>query len=226
MRPALARSWRVPYAPARECEERSVAMTARAVVAVVAQLSAAGVTAWPDGGWGSDALVGEQTRPHADLDLVIGSRDVAVARAARRARGFTAIEDELPTRFVMADRGGQRVAYHPVTFDGEGGGVQRLQDGATWCYPPAGFRGTGWGDGRGLRCLTPEVQCLRHLGWSRTRTTATTRAACTIVSTSSCPRRIAAGAPARHGREWGPRNPPDPARIALRRARSRRGSRP
>ncbi len=30
-----------------------------------------GITVWMDGGWGVDALLGTQTRPHRDLDIVI-----------------------------------------------------------------------------------------------------------------------------------------------------------
>lgn len=46
-------------------------MQAADVQAVLAALDAAGVPTWLDGGWGIDALVGRQTRPHSDLDLVI-----------------------------------------------------------------------------------------------------------------------------------------------------------
>ena len=44
-------------------------MTADAVLEVIATLEEASVRVWLDGGWGVDALLGEQTRNHADLDL-------------------------------------------------------------------------------------------------------------------------------------------------------------
>ena len=34
------------------------------------------ITIWLDGGWGVDALLGEQTREHLDLDLVIQEKDL------------------------------------------------------------------------------------------------------------------------------------------------------
>src|SRR5438876_8784156 len=37
-----------------------------------------GVDLWIDGGWGVDALLGEQTRPHKDLDIAIQQKDVPV----------------------------------------------------------------------------------------------------------------------------------------------------
>ena len=48
-----------------------VVMSAEQVVHVLDSLQEAGVTAWVDGGWAIDALVGEQTREHDDLDLVV-----------------------------------------------------------------------------------------------------------------------------------------------------------
>jgi len=35
-----------------------------------------GIRVWIDGGWGVDALLAEQTRPHEDLDIVIPEGDV------------------------------------------------------------------------------------------------------------------------------------------------------
>ena len=40
------------------------------MLGVLGRLQAAGVPAWLDGGWCVDALLGEQTRRHDDLDLV------------------------------------------------------------------------------------------------------------------------------------------------------------
>jgi lincosamide nucleotidyltransferase A/C/D/E len=43
------------------------------VVQIIDQLGRAGVTTWVDGGWGVDASVGKETRPHSDLDLAMDS---------------------------------------------------------------------------------------------------------------------------------------------------------
>lgn len=48
-------------------------MDANAVQVVLAQLHKAAIRAWLDGGWGVDALLGRQTRTHADVDVVINS---------------------------------------------------------------------------------------------------------------------------------------------------------
>src|SRR6478672_2893398 len=46
-------------------------MSAEDVVAIVTRLQRAGLPVWLDGGWGVDALVRRQTRPHDDLDVVV-----------------------------------------------------------------------------------------------------------------------------------------------------------
>ena len=51
------------------------------VLAVLTALDAGGIDYWVDGGWGIDALVGEQTRRHHELDLGVSRDDVARVEA-------------------------------------------------------------------------------------------------------------------------------------------------
>ncbi len=139
-------------------------MLADDVALVVTALAEAGVAAWLDGGWGVDALLGEQTREHDDLDLVMALADAAAALEALASVGYSVLEDELPTRLVVA-AGDRSVDLHTVTFDDGGGGVQILQDGSSWRYPTAGFAGRGEIAGRPFACLTAEVQLLCHVGY-------------------------------------------------------------
>lgn len=46
-------------------------MPAEEVVAVYTMMNEAGVELWVDGGWGVDALLGQQTRPHKDMDIAL-----------------------------------------------------------------------------------------------------------------------------------------------------------
>jgi lincosamide nucleotidyltransferase A/C/D/E len=55
-------------------------MPAHEVIAVVQLLNRYGVQVIIDGGWGVDALLGEQTRPHADLDIAVENKDVPAIR--------------------------------------------------------------------------------------------------------------------------------------------------
>lgn len=133
------------------------------VLEIVACLDVAGVAVWLDGGWGIDALLGEETRPHDDLDVVMGMAKLDAAREALHALGFVLAVDELPTRCVLRDAGDRRIDVHPVVFDCEGGGLQRQPDGSDFRYPPEGLSGIGMVVGRVVRCLTPELQLRCHL---------------------------------------------------------------
>ena len=41
------------------------------VLRIVDLLGDRGIDAWLDGGWGVGALLGEQMRPHKDVDIVV-----------------------------------------------------------------------------------------------------------------------------------------------------------
>lgn len=101
------------------------------VLEVLDCLTSAGVAAWVDGGWGVDALLEEQTRPHDDLDLVIALDDADETVAAHASRGFQVDEDQRPTRFVLTDAADRRVDFHTVTFDAEGGRRRCPTEGST-----------------------------------------------------------------------------------------------
>jgi lincosamide nucleotidyltransferase A/C/D/E len=65
-------------------------MTGADVLHVIDLLKAAGVPVWVDGGWGVDALLGEQTRLHddLDLDLALEHRDLVRFLQAMGDAGF------------------------------------------------------------------------------------------------------------------------------------------
>jgi lincosamide nucleotidyltransferase A/C/D/E len=148
-------------------------MTAADVIAVLERLDAAAVPVWLDGGWGVDALVGEQTRQHADLDLALGADDLTRAEDVLQTLGFQhepSVEPGLPARLVMRDPLSRQVDLHPLVFDENGDGWQQLSEtGKAWGRYPAGhLDAVGVIAGRQVRCLTPELQLRFRLGheWS------------------------------------------------------------
>jgi lincosamide nucleotidyltransferase A/C/D/E len=131
------------------------------VLDVLDRFDAAGVDWWIDGGWGVDALLGEATRPHDDLDLIV--RREAVDQAAALLPELARAEPEWqPARFVLRDASGRQVDLHPVRFDEDGDGWQELVDGSFDLYPAAGLRGSGRLGPRTVRCITPELQLAHH----------------------------------------------------------------
>lgn len=139
-------------------------MSATDVLQVIAALDQGRVDAWIAGGWAIDALVGEQTRPHRDLDLAVRSEHLERAMQILSGLVLAPVLDLLPVRLVMAGPRGRSVDLHPVTFDGSGHGSQRGDDGHVFDYPPDGFA-TGTIEGVAVPCLSA-VQLVRfHLGY-------------------------------------------------------------
>lgn len=136
------------------------------VVEILGLLADAGATAWVDGGWGVDALIGEATREHSDVDLVVLlAEDDLVLGALARAGFVTLLRDWRPTALAVADAGGREVDLHFVTSDGAGGGYQLLPDGDRFHFPAPV---AGRIDGRQVLCVDAETQVPCHLGYEAT----------------------------------------------------------
>ncbi len=88
-------------------------MTANDVIEIVRLLDQHSIDVCVDGGWGVDALLGEQTRVHADLDLAIHHKDVAETRALLEERGFKDVprDDTRDCNFVLGDSRGRRSIF-------------------------------------------------------------------------------------------------------------------
>jgi lincosamide nucleotidyltransferase A/C/D/E len=142
-------------------------MDAASLVAVVAHLEEHAIDVWLDGGWGVDALLGRETREHDDLDVVVELEQSDRVVRLLSDLGYELAAGKAPKSFVLVDGRGRQVDVHPVSFDREGGGVYRMEEGE-WVYPAQGFSGRGTVDGRAVRCLSPEVQVLVHAGYELT----------------------------------------------------------
>jgi lincosamide nucleotidyltransferase A/C/D/E len=113
-------------------------------------LAGAGIVVWVDGGWGVDALLGEQTREHADLDLAVDERDLAALRAVLEARGYAC--DGTGWNVVMTDARGRVVDIHAFHVDERGDAV--LGDPAEGnAYPAGALTGAGALGGFRVRCV-------------------------------------------------------------------------
>jgi lincosamide nucleotidyltransferase A/C/D/E len=136
---------------------------ARGVTELLDLLRHAEVLAWVDGGWGVDALLGEQSRPHSDLDLVVGRPELEVVHDLLWALRFEVSRDWLPNAIAYVDLAGRQVDLHPVDPTPDGGGDQIQLDGQSrWhCSAPvAGVIG-----GRPVLCCPVEDQVACHLGY-------------------------------------------------------------
>jgi len=123
-------------------------------------IAAAGLDVIVTGGWGVDALLGIQTRPHADLDLVARLEDDDRLRSALAGLGFVEVDGD-PTNFVMRDAAGREVDLHLAMFEGDGRVVYAGGEGDPWIYPAVSIT-TGRIGARFVVCLTAEQQVLDH----------------------------------------------------------------
>jgi hypothetical protein len=79
--------------------------TARAQLNLIRELTAvlteAGIAHWLFGGWGVDFNVGEVTRPHEDIDLILWKKDAAAFRQSLTRHGYTDYPDEEPDEWHL-----------------------------------------------------------------------------------------------------------------------------
>ena len=138
------------------------------VLEALGVLSASSLICIVDGGWGIDALIGQATREHDDLDLAVERSRLPVAITALANLSFShdsSANPGLPARVVLKDRHGREIDLHPLVFDDAGDGWQELTDRAWGVYPAEGNDATGAIQGVAVRCLTPELQLRHHLGY-------------------------------------------------------------
>jgi len=137
-------------------------MSAQSVVEILTLAQSISVEVWLDGGWGIDALLGDQTRPHSDLDIILRSSDSPRIEAALKSSGFHRRPGGSATNSVLIDPAGREVDLHAINFDERGYGIFELPDGRTWPFPPSTFRGQGTIEDRPVRCLSAEAQVQCH----------------------------------------------------------------
>ena len=157
--------------PLRDRLDRVV--KANDVVKIAAGLARAEVGFRLAGGWGVDALLGRQTRPHHHLHAVIDyfDRDIVGAVEAISRLGFRPLAETAPPppgilRSSTLESGRFRVTLVEVDwyvlrseFDGEGLGSNDAHD-------PA-LRVSGVIAGQEVPCLSADMQFSYHLAWER-----------------------------------------------------------
>jgi lincosamide nucleotidyltransferase A/C/D/E len=142
-------------------------MQADEVLRVIGELQARNLRVWIDGGWGVDALLGEVTRPHDDVDLVVELKTLHEVYGCLSCLGLSVSEDLSPVRVVLRSPDGRQVDLHPVTFaeDGTGWQVGASPDGSDCPYPPEGFT-MGHILETFVPCLSAELQLEHHSGYT------------------------------------------------------------
>jgi len=147
------------------------------VISIYQRLLSNGIQVWLTGGWGIDALLGMQTRPHKDLDAIILLDDVVRMRELLDRDGYGLRElwsenrwvvdaqgVETATAFVLRDSEGREIDAHAMRLDDRGNGVPAWEaDG--FSLKRQDLAGEGMIAGFAVQCLAPEMQVLCHTGY-------------------------------------------------------------
>lgn len=144
-----------------------MAMTQQGLLELLTTAQRMGIAIWIDGGWGVDALLGRQTRPHNDVDVVIEREHAEAFVAELTVLGYREIVVEYTTasHTVWQTEDGRIVDLHLIVFDEDG--IAHYEGES---YPPRGLDATGTIGGVAVRCVSAEAQLLFHQGYEHTET--------------------------------------------------------
>jgi lincosamide nucleotidyltransferase A/C/D/E len=150
-------------------------LSAEDAAALCGHLEEQSIRFWVMGGWGVDALLHRQTRPHKDLDILVLLGDLPKLRKLLDAHGFSLkriwqesrrLDEEAghwPTAFVVADPQGREIDVHLIEIGPDGHIVQDYED--PWPLPDS-IAGQGIIAGRTVPCVSLETQLAMHTGYS------------------------------------------------------------
>ena len=152
-------------------------LSAEAAASFYSMLASHSIHCWVMGGWGVDALLGRQTRPHHDLDLLVLVDDLPTFHRMMESAGFTRaylweaenqwiVSEgiEWPTAFVVTDRGGQELDVYAVELTSEGRVVPRCT--VPWVFPDDALNGVDTIGQARVACLSVAAQIAAHGGYS------------------------------------------------------------
>jgi lincosamide nucleotidyltransferase A/C/D/E len=145
-----------------------------------------GVQIWIDGGWGIDALLERQTRPHKDLDAFVAFDDLPALTTVLSQRGFVLkeiwsenrwlrhpghvlligtgeTEGEVATAFVLKDTLGREIDVHVLHIDEHGCATPAWDCSAA--FLPDALKGQGIIAGSPVQCLSAAMQMRTHTGY-------------------------------------------------------------
>ena len=120
------------------------------------------IAIWLDGGWGVDALLGEETRVHNDIDLFVEKSNSKKFLEIIKEKGFSEVIEAYTTtdHTVWKDDKDRIIDLHVFEFNEQGDLVFEGES-----YPSNVFSGIGKIGNKVVKCIDAENQVLFHLGY-------------------------------------------------------------
>jgi len=153
-------------------------MCAEDAVFIYQRLSSQGIPVWLTGGWGIDALLQAQTRPHKDVDIILLLDDVVrmqqvLARAGYHLKELWSENSwapdrsgvDAPTAFVLEDSEDRQIDAHVMRMDDQGNGIPAWNNEEGLIFRAEDLAGEGIIAGVAVRCITPGMQAICHTGY-------------------------------------------------------------
>lgn len=124
-------------------------------------MQANGIEYHIDGGWAVDALLGEQTREHEDLDIAMPETYTTLLCKLLEKEGFSeqVRADTWECNYRLTD-GVQLFDIHTYTLNPDGSNRSGV------AYEASHFGGKGKIDGREVPCINPQTLVEFHTGYS------------------------------------------------------------
>jgi lincosamide nucleotidyltransferase A/C/D/E len=150
-------------------------LSAHDAVAPCGLLERRGIRFWVMGGWGVDALLRRETRPHKDLDILVVLGDLptlwklldecgfALKRVWEENRWAGVEGNRRPTAFVAADGQGRELDVHVIDIRPDGLIIQHYDN--PWPFP-ALITEQGSICGTVIACVSKEAQLAMHTGYT------------------------------------------------------------
>ena len=149
------------------------------VISILERLEKDGIRVWVTGGWGIDALLGEQTRLHKDLDILLLLDDIHRARRLMSWHGYRfkyTWEENLwvkdvrgkrtATGFVLGDAHGLELDIHALRLDEKGNGIPAWNNDEGLIFDRENLASEGRIAGSIVHCICAEMQLRCHQGYT------------------------------------------------------------
>ena len=136
-------------------------MTEEDAIALYKLFDRHGIKVWIDGGWGVDALLGNQSRRHDDLDIALSHSNVSALCKLLEDWGYRHMPSggSWGCNFVLGDDQGHRIDVHSFGIDSSGENTSRV------AYRAEHLTGIGMIDGFQVRCVAPDWMVKFHTGY-------------------------------------------------------------